>query len=66
MALAGIGIPGLYGFAGFYSKDLILEAAFADHSIPGMLAYGLGVLAAFITAFYSGRLLFMTFQAARF
>ena len=27
LALAGIGIPGLFGFAGFYSKDMILEAA---------------------------------------
>lgn len=62
LALAGVGIPGLYGFAGFYSKDLILEAAFADHSGVGYLAYGMGVLAAFITAFYSGRLLFMTFH----
>ena len=29
LALAGIGIPGMFGFAGFYSKDIILEAAWA-------------------------------------
>ncbi|MEQ9811393.1 MAG: NADH-quinone oxidoreductase subunit L [Azospirillaceae bacterium] len=62
LALAGIGIPGLFGFAGFYSKDIILEAAFADHSWFGNLAYWLGILAAFMTAFYSGRLLFLTFH----
>jgi len=62
LALAGIGIPGLFGFAGFYSKDIILEAAFADHSWFGNLAYWLGIAAAFMTAFYSGRLLFLTFH----
>ena len=63
LALAGIGIPGAFvGFAGFYSKDLMLEAAFADGSFAGHLAFWLGVSAAFMTAFYSWRLLFMTFH----
>ncbi len=61
LALAGIGIPGVYGLAGFYSKDLILESAFAAHSTVGQFAYGLGVLAAFMTAFYSWRLLLLAF-----
>ena len=62
LALAGIGIPGVFGFAGFYSKDMILEAAFADHSLHGNFAFWLGVAAAFMTAFYSWRLLIMTFH----
>lgn len=62
LALAGIGIPGLFGFAGFYSKDAILEASYAAHTIPGLYAYIMGTLAALLTSFYSGRLLFMTFH----
>ncbi len=62
LALAGIGIPGVFGFAGFYSKDMILEAAWAAHSNVGAFAYWLGILAAVMTAFYSGRLLFLTFH----
>lgn len=62
LALAGIGLVGVFGFAGFYSKDLILESAFASHSVIGQFAYYLGVAAAFMTAFYSWRLLIMTFH----
>src|SRR5215510_6292993 len=62
LALAGIGIPGVYGFAGFYSKDSILESAFAAATGPGMFAFWLGVGAAMMTAFYSWRLILMTFH----
>jgi NADH-quinone oxidoreductase subunit L len=62
LALAGIGIPFVFGFAGFYSKDIILESAFAAHSGPGAFAFWLGIAAAAMTAFYSWRLLFMTFS----
>jgi NADH-quinone oxidoreductase subunit L len=65
LALAGIGIPGVFGFAGFYSKDVILEAAWAAwNSGNGIGLYGfvLGTFAAFLTAFYSWRLLFLTFH----
>jgi NADH-quinone oxidoreductase subunit L len=63
LALAGIGIPGLdIGFAGFYSKDMILESAWGAHSAVGSYAFWLGIFAAFLTAFYSWRLLFMTFH----
>ena len=62
LALAGIGIPGtLVGFAGCQSKDIILESAFAAGSGVGFYAFWLGIAAAFMTAFYSCRLLFMTF-----
>ncbi|HVJ40366.1 MAG TPA: NADH-quinone oxidoreductase subunit L [Dongiaceae bacterium] len=57
LALAGIPI-----FAGFYSKDSILESAFASGSVVGHYAFWLGIAAAFMTAFYSWRLLFMTFH----
>jgi len=62
LALAGIGIPGVFGFAGFYSKDVILEAAWAAHSGVGQFAFWLGEVSAAMTAFYSWRLLFMTFH----
>ncbi|MDD4615754.1 MAG: NADH-quinone oxidoreductase subunit L [Alphaproteobacteria bacterium] len=61
LALAGIGVGGI-GFAGYYSKDLILEAALGQGTAIGCFVYVLGALAAFMTAFYSGRLLFMTFH----
>ncbi|MDB5397093.1 MAG: NADH-quinone oxidoreductase subunit [Rhodospirillales bacterium] len=63
LALAGIGIPGVFGFAGFYSKDMILEAAYQGGAV-GQLAYWLGIAAAFFTAFYSWRLIIMTFYGS--
>jgi len=65
LALMGVGIPGTsIGFAGFFSKDIVVESAFAAHTGVGNYAYILGIMAAFMTAFYSGRLLFMTFHGA--
>ena len=61
LALTGVGIPHLIGFAGFYSKDAIIEASFAAHT-PNNYAFWLLVIAAFMTAFYSWRLMFMTFH----
>ncbi|MGO1117611.1 NADH-quinone oxidoreductase subunit L [Rhodovibrionaceae bacterium A322] len=62
LALIGFGIPGLGGFAGFYSKDMIIEVAYAKHSGMGNFAFVMGVLAALLTSFYSFRLLFLTFH----
>ncbi len=62
LALAGIGIDGLFGFAGFYSKDLILESAIATGGTIGTFCYVLGLIAAFMTAFYSWRLIILTFH----
>lgn len=63
LALTGIGIPGTpIGFAGFFSKDIILESAYGAHSGIGLYAFWLGIAAAVMTAFYSWRLLWMTFH----
>lgn len=59
-----IGSLALMGFpftTGFYSKDVILELAFVNYYVEGIFAYWLGVVAAFFTAFYSFRLIYMTF-----
>ena len=54
-----LAISGIPPFAGFFSKDEILLEAFTRGSL---LFWGLGAFAAFITAFYMFRLLFMTFH----
>ncbi|WOS63970.1 NADH-quinone oxidoreductase subunit L [Sinorhizobium fredii] len=63
IALTGVGIPGtLFGTAGFFSKDAIIESTFASHSIVSGIAFTLLVIAALFTSFYSWRLTFMTFH----
>ncbi len=62
MWIGSLALAGIPYFAGYFSKDMILEAAFADHSTIGYFAYGAGVAAAFLTAFYSWRLIYMTFH----
>lgn len=57
-SLALIGFPFL---AGFYSKDIILEASGSTYTTVGLFSYTLGIIAAFCTAFYSTRLLFLVF-----
>jgi NADH-quinone oxidoreductase subunit L len=55
-------LAGLPPFSGWYSKDAIISATYASGTAVGMYAYVCTVLAAFLTAFYSWRLLFMTFH----
>jgi NADH-quinone oxidoreductase subunit L len=61
LAITGVGVVGVFGFAGFYSKDAILEAAFASGTEIGRTAFWLGAFAALLTSFYSWRLMFLTF-----
>ncbi|GGX57560.1 NADH:ubiquinone oxidoreductase subunit L [Litorimonas cladophorae] len=66
LAITGIGIPGSYtwGFAGFFSKDAIIEAAYSARgsSDAAIFAFWIGITAALMTSFYSWRLIFMTFH----
>ena len=57
LALSGIGIAGI-GFAGYFSKDAIIETAFNEHTY---ILWGVLVLTAGMTAFYSFRQVFLTF-----
>ncbi len=62
LAITGVGIVQLHiGFAGFHSKDAILEVAFARGTELGQFAFWMGTLAALLTSFYSWRLMFLTF-----
>ncbi len=61
LAITGVGIAGLFGFAGFYSKDAIIEAAFASGTEAGGVAFAVAVFSALLTSFYSWRLIFLTF-----
>ncbi|CAM4052362.1 NADH-quinone oxidoreductase subunit L [Palleronia rufa] len=62
LAITGVGIPlTSIGFAGFLSKDAVIESAWGAQSGPGMYAFWLLVVAALFTSFYSWRLMFLTF-----
>ncbi|MFN7596248.1 MAG: NADH-quinone oxidoreductase subunit L, partial [Cereibacter sp.] len=61
LAITGVGIPLTHiGFAGFLSKDAVIESAY----VGSQYAFWLLVIAAFMTSFYSWRLMFMTFFGA--
>ncbi len=73
LAITGVGIPAALftvgsgsvgtplGFAGFLSKDAIIESAWGAHSGAGTYAFWLLIVAAVFTSFYSWRLMFLTF-----
>jgi NADH-ubiquinone oxidoreductase chain 5 len=62
-SLALIGFPFL---TGFYSKDLILEISYSKYNFLGFFSYCLGTIVAFFTAYYSTRLIFLTFLSKPF
>ncbi|SIS37687.1 NADH-quinone oxidoreductase subunit L [Insolitispirillum peregrinum] len=62
MWIGNLALAGIFPFAGYFSKDTILEVAYAANSGVGMYAFVLGVMGAGMTAFYSWRLLIMTFH----
>ena len=61
LAITGVGVLYVFGFAGFYSKDAILEAAWARGTGAAQFAFWAGAVAALLTSFYSWRLMFLTF-----
>src|SRR5579862_8871276 len=66
LALTGVGIPLTHiGFAGYISKDAIIEASFASNRFGALYAFLCVVIAAGFTSFYSWRLIFMTFFGER-
>jgi NADH-quinone oxidoreductase subunit L len=66
IAIIGLGIPhAKLGFSGFFSKDAILESSFAGATAGvsfAEVAFWFGLVAAFLTSFYSWRLIYMTFH----
>lgn len=64
LAITGVGIPLThFGFAGFLSKDAVIESAYAGTA--GGYAFWMLVIAALFTSFYSWRLMFLTFYGKR-
>jgi len=60
--IGSLALAGIPFFAGYYSKDFVLEAAFAGHGWTAKYAFVMGMIAALLTAFYSWRLIIMTFH----
>lgn len=63
MLIASLALIGFPFLSGFYSKDILIELAFGTYQSFNLYAYWLATLSAFITAFYSTRLLFWVFLA---
>nr|YP_010032394.1 Nad5 [Schizocladia ischiensis]QOW07608.1 Nad5 [Schizocladia ischiensis] len=61
MLVGSLSLMGMPFLTGFYSKDLILEVAYGSYTTGAHFAYALGTLAAFCTAFYSFRLIYLSF-----
>ena len=61
MLIGSFSLAGFPFLTGFYSKDLILEVAYAKYTISGCFAYWLGCICVGFTSYYSFRLLFLTF-----
>lgn len=62
MLIGSLALAGIPPFAGYFSKDKILEVAYARGNIFGDFAYYIGIVAALMTAFYSWRLIILTFN----
>ena len=61
MLIGSLSLMALPWLSGFYSKDLILELAYGTYTLKGYIAWVFGSLTAGITAFYSFRLITLTF-----
>ena len=62
MIIGTLALTGMPGFAGFFSKDAIIEAVHESHRSGAAYAYWCVLLGVFVTALYSFRLLYMTFH----
>jgi NADH-ubiquinone oxidoreductase chain 5 len=61
MLIGSLALMGFPFLTGFYSKDVILELSYGSFTLEGRFVHTLGSLAAFFTAYYSTRLLALTF-----
>jgi len=62
MVIGTLALTGVPGTAGYFSKDAIIEAAYAGHNPMAAYAFAMTVIAALLTSFYSWRLIFKTFH----
>jgi NADH-quinone oxidoreductase subunit L len=62
MWIGSLSLAGIPFFSGYFSKDSILEAAWLSGTAVGRYSFTLGIFTAFLTAFYSWRLIIMTFH----
>ncbi len=62
MWIGALSLSAIPFFSGYYSKDTILDAAWASGTAMGRYAWVLGTVGAFMTAFYISRVMFMTFH----
>lgn len=63
MLIGSLALMGFPFLTGFYSKDVIIEVAYAKYSVSGHFAHWFGCMSAFFTAFYSFRLVYLAFLA---
>jgi NADH-ubiquinone oxidoreductase chain 5 len=63
MLIGSLSLIGFPFLTGFYSKDVILELAYAKYTISGSIAFWLGSISVFFTSYYSFRALYLTFLA---
>jgi len=61
MLIGSLALMGFPFLTGFYSKDVIIEVAYAKYTVSGHFAHWFGCMSAFFTAFYSFRLVYLTF-----
>ena len=62
MWIGSLSLAGIPFFSGYFSKDSILESAWLSGTAVGKYSFTLGTFTAFLTAFYSWRLIIMTFH----